>query len=298
MQTQYATQHDRNTAEQEQIQRNRPVVTRSRQPQALGAAQSLAAGAGVELIDLYQGMGAEFYDQAMGAVSGDAEVAAFVQTLRGHSGVVVDLGVGSGRLAIALAGTGFDVVGIDLSADMLAIAKQRLDQVPTRIRDRITLQQGDMRSFDAPPGTSVVTIAAGSISLLDRRDRRRFFERFVRLLPGTQLVLSVYEIDPGASGATSQTMLLTDETLGFVGTLTDSFCVETGCRDVLLIPAVHRHAVCHGRWFFSQVHMTTPEEIVSDATEAGMTVADQQSLHDQSGRGFGMLTLASPIGSS
>ena len=39
--------------------------------------------------------------------------------------IVVDLGCGTGRLTEILAGRGYDMIGIDLSEDMLAIAQER-----------------------------------------------------------------------------------------------------------------------------------------------------------------------------
>ncbi len=82
---------------------------------------------------------------------------------------VLDAGCGTGRVAIALADHGIDVVGVDLDASMLATA--------TRRRPDITWQQADLASlalgrvFDVvvmagnvllftPPGTEGAVVAA------------------------------------------------------------------------------------------------------------------------------------------
>lgn len=40
-----------------------------------------------------------------------------------HSGVICDLGCGTGKMTRLLAQAGYDMIGVDLSEDMLAIAK-------------------------------------------------------------------------------------------------------------------------------------------------------------------------------
>lgn len=62
-------------------------------------------------------------------------------------GPVLELGVGTGRVALALAEAGVDVVGIDRSREMLERARERLAKRPRRVRERIELRQGDMRTL-------------------------------------------------------------------------------------------------------------------------------------------------------
>ncbi len=60
---------------------------------------------------------------------------------------VLDAGCGTGRVAIELARRGFDVVGVDLDAAMLAAARAKAPQLAWHIGDLATLDLG--RSFDA-----------------------------------------------------------------------------------------------------------------------------------------------------
>jgi SAM-dependent methyltransferase len=56
-------------------------------------------------------------------------------------GPVLELGVGTGRIAVPIAASGIRVVGVDLSAGMLEVARERA----ALARVEIELHQGDMR---------------------------------------------------------------------------------------------------------------------------------------------------------
>lgn len=70
----------------------------------------------------------------------------------GMPSTVVDLGCGTGSLSIPLARSGFHVYGIDLSADMLSVARSKWDETPQQaVRPRagsIRWLQQDMRSWE------------------------------------------------------------------------------------------------------------------------------------------------------
>ncbi len=61
---------------------------------------------------------------------------------------VLELGIGTGRVARHLAWQGFDVVGLDLSSAMIARARTNMGELSPGLRGRITIVEGDMRSFD------------------------------------------------------------------------------------------------------------------------------------------------------
>lgn len=70
---------------------------------------------------------------------------------------VVDLGCGTGNIAIPLAKSGFEVYGIDLSPDMLAIARSKWDEPPVRGRGgTIRWLQQDMRDWELPEPVDAV----------------------------------------------------------------------------------------------------------------------------------------------
>ena len=59
---------------------------------------------------------------------------------------VLELGAGNARVSAALARAGHEVVGLELSKEMLMRGRARLGGLS--LNDRVQLQQGDMRSFD------------------------------------------------------------------------------------------------------------------------------------------------------
>jgi SAM-dependent methyltransferase len=62
-------------------------------------------------------------------------------------GTLLELGCGTGLHASFLAEAGIEVLGIDLSAAMLASAGRRMREAPASVADRLSFRQGDARSF-------------------------------------------------------------------------------------------------------------------------------------------------------
>jgi SAM-dependent methyltransferase len=88
----------------------------------------------------------ERYPELFGPVEGDAEkeVAEILGFLRLPAGAVVeDLGCGRGRHAVPLARKGFRVTGVDISENMLRLARSRAE----RERVQVEWVKEDMRTF-------------------------------------------------------------------------------------------------------------------------------------------------------
>lgn len=75
---------------------------------------------------------------------------------------VIDLGCGSGNVTIPLAGSGFNVVGVDISPDMLAIAS---DKAYGNELD-IMFVNADMTEFEYPQGADAVISALDCVNYL------------------------------------------------------------------------------------------------------------------------------------
>lgn len=90
------------------------------------------------------------------------------------SGRVVDLACGSGILSQPLGEAGFDVLGIDLSPDMLALARRR---APTA-----TFVQGSLLSAELPSCVAVAIVGEGINYLFDgSHSKRALAKLFVRI---------------------------------------------------------------------------------------------------------------------
>ena len=105
---------------------------------------------------------------------------------------VLDLACGTGRVALQLAKTGVRVVGIDLAADMLAVAQQK-----TQGLANVRWVEGDMRAFDLGERFGLVIIPVHSFQFMltpqDQMDCLLAIRR--HLLPGGMLVVHVDQID-------------------------------------------------------------------------------------------------------
>jgi len=94
--------------------------------------------------------------------------------LAAERNLVVDLGCGTGKLTEILADMGFDVMGIDLSEEMLGMALERRD----KLRHRTLYLCQDMREFELF-GTAGTFVSVGdSVNyLLEDEDMGKLFRR-------------------------------------------------------------------------------------------------------------------------
>jgi ubiquinone/menaquinone biosynthesis C-methylase UbiE len=89
---------------------------------------------------------ARFYDWTYARHTQD--IPFYLELARRYGDPVLELACGTGRLAIPLARAGFAVTGLDLSPEMLRLARAKLRQEPPAVRRRVKLVQGDMANFD------------------------------------------------------------------------------------------------------------------------------------------------------
>lgn len=146
----------------------------------------------------YGQMLADIYEHSPFLARGSAErVKFYVEEARNRGGPVLELGAATGLYTIPLARAGLLVHAVDISPDMLEVIRQRLQAEPPEIRERVILQQRDMRFLSIPerfrtalmPGN--VLLAATSIE--DQVRVLRSVER--HLEPGGYLILDVFSPD-------------------------------------------------------------------------------------------------------
>jgi SAM-dependent methyltransferase len=105
---------------------------------------------------------------------------------------VLDLACGEGTFAVAMAGRGMDVTGLDASPRMLALARQRARETGTRVR----LLEGDMRSLGFEAEFDLVTCWYDSLNyLLSPGELAQTFQGIARaLIPGGWLIFDMNTI--------------------------------------------------------------------------------------------------------
>ena len=91
---------------------------------------------------------ADIYDAFNEDANYDALAGYILRQLRAHgihSGIVADLGCGTGDLTLALAKAGYDMIGIDLSEEMLCILREKMYE---QGRQGILLLQQNLCALD------------------------------------------------------------------------------------------------------------------------------------------------------
>ena len=133
---------------------------------------------------------AELYDPWSRSVTEDVEF--YVDEARRAGGPIVELGVGTGRIAIPTAAAGVDVIGVDSSHGMLAVCAERAQLAG--VTERLDLRVGDLREPPVAERVGLVTCPFRSLlHMADDTNRRRALRAARELLvPGGRLVFDVF----------------------------------------------------------------------------------------------------------
>lgn len=131
---------------------------------------------------------------------GDTEDVAFFVELpaRLRPRRVLELACGSGRVTLPLAEAGgFDVVGLELNPDMLAEARARREAASPPVQKRLTLVEGDMRSWRGEqPFDLVLSPCSSMCHLLALEDQLAAWRNsHANLAPGGRFVVDVSMAD-------------------------------------------------------------------------------------------------------
>lgn len=114
---------------------------------------------------------AKWYDIFYSTESGD-EVEFYLDLMRRADGPVLEVGVGTGRIAIPAAKEGVEVFGVDFSREMLAVAEAKA-RAAAPLPGGLTLLEGDMRRLDlGRKDFALVTIPARTLLLATTRQEQ------------------------------------------------------------------------------------------------------------------------------
>jgi SAM-dependent methyltransferase len=245
---------------------------------------------------------ARLYDLDLAEDPGDIEL--YRALARRTGGPVVELAVGSGRIAAALAGDGYGVVGVDIDPAMLDRARVRFGTGGaagaaagrgSRSSGRLDLVEGDL--VDAPVNAAVTEagpyrlaiLGLNSILLLDAADRQRAaLAAMANLLgPGGVAVVDAWQPSPADlvafDGRLSLEWLRTDPQTGSEVIKTVAAWFDPATRLATLTTIFEEGAPGGApiRWTrVDALRLITVDELASFARVAGLEVEQLAGDHE------------------
>jgi len=136
---------------------------------------------------------AEVYDSVYSYVTDD--IPFYIDEARSAGGSVLELGCGTGRVAIPIAQAGIEIVGLDSSAAMLEVARRKAEKAPGA--RGLRLVETDMRDFSLDEVFGLVIIPfRGFLSLLSVEDQIQALANVrAHLAPGGKLAFNIFVPD-------------------------------------------------------------------------------------------------------
>ncbi|WP_261305666.1 class I SAM-dependent DNA methyltransferase [Paenibacillus andongensis] len=193
---------------------------------------------------------------------------------------IVDLGCGTGNLTIPLAKEGYQLTGIDLSEDMLAVAEQKTGEYKSQLRGgAIHWVQQDLREWDLGEQVDVALSICDSLNyLLEEEDIvDAFRQTFEGLKPGGLFLFDVHTPEQLFAYADSQPFFLNEDDVAYIWTseLNEErvqieheltiFVKDSGLNTFRRIDETHQQRAYSLQWLkdtlltvgFTEVHMAS-----------------------------------------
>lgn len=151
---------------------------------------------------------ARLYDVDLLEDPGDLEL--YLALAARAAGRILELGVGSGRLAVPLAAAGWSVTGVDLDPAMLARARARAVAADPQAAARLDLVEGDARTVRLKERFGLAFVALNSLLLFgDRAGQAAAIQCLAdHLAPGGIAVVDVWLPDADDLGRYDGRVLL------------------------------------------------------------------------------------------
>jgi SAM-dependent methyltransferase len=140
------------------------------------------------------GLSVAAYDLFHGGGMLEGDVEFYLDCARQYGSPILEIGAGTGRILIPLAAAGHELVGLDISAAMLAVAATKL-KAQADVAGRTQLIEADMTDFDLQRHFPMIIVAARSFQhLLTPNEQRQALGCIHRhLVPGGHLVLDLFD---------------------------------------------------------------------------------------------------------
>ena len=224
---------------------------------------------------------ARLYDLDLAEEPGDVEL--YLALAQRTGGPILELAVGSGRVAVPLAAAGHTVVGVDLDPAMLARARARADREGVKVE----LVEGDLTaaaSLDAVARVGpyrLAVLALNSILLVASAEGQRaaLAAMSAALAPGGVAVVDTWLATPAElaalDGRLSLEWLRTDPETGREVTKYDSAWYDSVHRLVTLTTIFEEGepGASTTRWTRQDpMRQVTVDELVGYATAAGLEI--------------------------
>ena len=123
-----------------------------------------------------------------------SDVAFFVDAARNAGGPVLEIGCGTGRVLLPIARAGVEVVGLDLSQQMLAVCREKLQEESPAVQSKVQLITADMRRFDLGRTFGLITLPFRPFQHLITIEEQMSCLRSLRghLAPDGRLILDLF----------------------------------------------------------------------------------------------------------
>ena len=196
---------------------------------------------------------------------------------------ILELGAGTGRLAVPLAEAGYMVTGVDVDPAMLARARARAAPAGRSVARRIRLVEGDLRKLELPDAGTyrLAFIALNTLLLLGDRASQAAALRALagHLAPGGLAVVDVWLPDADDLARFDGRLALEypradPETGGLVTKIASALHdATTSTVQLTTIYEEGRQGEPALRWFRQdRLRLVSPDELVSYAESAGLAV--------------------------
>jgi len=95
----------------------------------------------------------------------------FREIAKRYNSPILELGSGTGRITLLLAEDGHEIVGVDLSPEMIDIAREKLERMPEAVQSRVTFHHEAITNFNLDQKFSLIIIPSAFKFLLTTDDQ-------------------------------------------------------------------------------------------------------------------------------
>jgi SAM-dependent methyltransferase len=209
----------------------------------------------------------------------EADVPFYLDLARAQGHRVIEVASGSGRVMLPLVQAGCDVVGIDASPAMLALARDKLDGLG-QAAGHAELMHADMRDFElAQRDFDLAIVAVKSFAYLtERQDQLRCLEAiYTHLRPGGLLAIDLLHPRPewvsAARGSMRDDLIQRVPTDGSIVSRVESVVDTDLARQVRVIRSIYEVIDAHGsvvekrfvEWPYRWTHRFEAEHLLERA---------------------------------